>query len=87
MPRSRTFSRRSGASRRDASAWRTRVAVSSSVGGIRLQLEAVLGGEVVEQVLGAPGVDQVRGDQGVVGCVDAERLRVVHGERRVTLRL
>ena len=49
---------------------------------LRLELEAVLRSEVVEQVLRAAGVDQVRGDQRVVGRVDAQRLRVVHGERR-----
>jgi hypothetical protein len=47
---------------------------------LRLELERVLGGEVVEIVLGATGVDQVRGDHRVVGCRDAQGLRVVHGK-------
>ena len=48
---------------------------------LRLELEAVLGSEVVEQVLRAAGVDQVRRDHRVVGSFDPQRLRVVHRER------
>ena len=48
--------------------------------GCRQQLDAVLGGEVVELVRRAAGVDQVRGEQRVVARVDAERLRVVHDQ-------
>ena len=53
---------------------------------LRLELEAVLGGQVVERVLGARGLDQVRGEQRVVVGLDPLRLGVVDDERSVRAR-
>ena len=52
----------------------------------RQQLDAVLGGEVVELVGRAARIDQIRGEQRVLARVDAQRLRVVHDEVAVDLR-
>ena len=50
-------------------------------GRLRLELEAVLGGEVVEQVLGPARVDQVRRQERVVRGIDAQGLGIVDYER------
>ena len=50
---------------------------------LRLELDAVLRGEIVELVGRPPGLDQIRGDHRVVLGLDAERLRVVRDEPAV----
>jgi hypothetical protein len=49
---------------------------------VRLELDAVLGHEVVELVLGATGIDEVRRDHRVVGNGSAkpQQLRVVRDD-------
>ena len=53
--------------------------MDSSAGRLRIELEPVLGREVVEEVRRPAGLDQVRRDHGVVGRCEREvqRLRVV----------
>ncbi len=46
----------------------------------RQELDAVLGGEIVELVGGAARIDQIRGEQRVLLRAHAQRLRVVHDE-------